>query len=108
MEANMMGLPKPDEDLKFPPNLDQVCLLSTIGKLLERVILEIIQRHVEGSSLLGVVQFEFRANPSTILRCMRLSDPVTFNFNAKMSTAAVFLDINEASDILRHPSLLHK
>jgi hypothetical protein len=37
---------------------------------------------------------------------MRLTNHVTLNFNNKMSTAAVFLDIEKAFDTLRHPGLL--
>jgi hypothetical protein len=50
----------------------------------------------------------FRANHNTTLQCMKLTDHVTLNFNNKMSTAAVFLDIEKAFDILWHPGLLYK
>jgi hypothetical protein len=39
---------------------------------------------------------------------MRLADHVTLNFNNKMSTAAVFLDIEKAFDTTWHPGLLYK
>jgi hypothetical protein len=39
---------------------------------------------------------------------MRLTDHVTFNFNNKTSTAAVFLDIEKAFDTTWHSGLLHK
>jgi hypothetical protein len=39
---------------------------------------------------------------------MRLTDHVTLNFNNKMSTAAVFLDIEKAFDTTWHPGLLYK
>jgi hypothetical protein len=43
--------------------------------------------------LLNANQFGFRARYNTTLQCMRLADHVTLNFNNKMSTAAVFFDI---------------
>jgi hypothetical protein len=39
---------------------------------------------------------------------MRLTDHVTLNFNNKMSTAAVFLDIEKAFDATWHHGLLYK
>jgi hypothetical protein len=39
---------------------------------------------------------------------MRLADLVTPNFNNNMSTAAVFLDIEKASDKIWHSDLLYK
>jgi hypothetical protein len=52
-------------------------LLSTTGELFEKVILKIAQRPTE----------------SITLQCMRLADLVTLNFNNKLFTAALFLDI---------------
>jgi hypothetical protein len=39
---------------------------------------------------------------------MRMTDHVTLHFNNKMSTAAVFLDIEKAFDTTWHPGLLYK
>jgi hypothetical protein len=48
------------------------------------------------------------ARHSTTLKCMRLTDHVTLNFNNKMSTATVFLYIEKAFDTTRHSGLLYK
>jgi hypothetical protein len=60
---------------KFSP----ISLLSTTGKLLEKVILNIVQRYTEERNLLNASQFGFRARHSTTLQCMRLTDHVTLN-----------------------------
>jgi hypothetical protein len=39
---------------------------------------------------------------------MKLTDYVTVHFNNKISTAAVFLDIEKAFDTTWHPDLLYK
>jgi hypothetical protein len=39
---------------------------------------------------------------------MRITDHVTLNFNNKISTVAVFLDIKKAFDITYHAGLLYK
>jgi hypothetical protein len=69
-----------------------------MGKLFEKVILKIVQRHIEERGLLNGRQFGFRACHGTTLQCMRVTDHVTVNFNNSMSTAAIFLDIEKAFD----------
>jgi hypothetical protein len=107
-EAKAITLLKPGNDPKFPQNLRLISLLSTTGKLFEKVILKIVQRHLEERDLLNVSQFDFHARHSTTLQCMRLTDHVTLNFNNNISTAAVFLDIEKAFDTTWHPGLLNK
>jgi hypothetical protein len=107
-EAKVITSPKPGKDPKFPQNLRLISLLSTTGKLFEKVILKLLQKHIEENGVLDVSQFGFRARHSTTLQCMRLTDQVILNFNNKMSTAAVFLDIEKAFDTTWHSGLLYK
>jgi hypothetical protein len=93
MEAKVLTLPKRGKDPKFPQNLHPISLLSTTGKLFEKIILHIVQKYTEEGTLLNASQFGFRACHSTTLQFMRLTDHVTLNFNNNMSTDAVFLDI---------------
>jgi hypothetical protein len=97
---------KPGKDPNFPQNLRPISLLSTTGKLFEKVILKILQKQINERDLLNASQFGFRARHSTTLQCMKLTDHVTLNFNNKMSTAAVFLDIEKAFDTTWHSGLL--
>jgi hypothetical protein len=83
---------------------DPIGLLSTEGK----VILNIVQRHIEEGGLLNGSQFDFCACQSTALQCMGLMDHVTLNDNKNMSMAEVFLDIKKAFDKTQHPGLLYK
>jgi hypothetical protein len=94
-EAKVIHFPKPGRDSKFPQDLCPISLVSTAGKLLEKVILKIVQK-IEERGLLNASQFGFRAGHSTALQCTRLSNHATPNFNKNMSTAAVFLDIEKA------------
>jgi hypothetical protein len=107
-EAKIITLPKPGKDPKFPQNLRPISLLPTRGKLFEKVIQKIVQKHIDKNNLLNASQFGFRARHSTTLQCMRLTDHITLNFNNNMSTAAVFLDIEKAFDTTRHPGRLYK
>jgi hypothetical protein len=107
-EAKTTTLPKPGKDPKISPNLHPISLLSTKGKLFEKLILKAIQKHTEERNLLNESQFGFRAYHSTTLQCMRLADRVILNFNNNMSTAAVILDIEKAFDTTWHCGLLYK
>jgi hypothetical protein len=74
----------------------------------EKVILKLVQKHIEERGLLNANQCAFRASHSTTLQCMKLTDHVTLNFNNKRSTAAVFLDIEQAFDTTWHYDLLYR
>jgi hypothetical protein len=80
-EEKVITLPKPGKDQKFPQNLRPISLLSITGKLFEKVILQLVQKHIEERCLLNASQFGFRARHSTTLQCTRLTDHVTLNFN---------------------------
>jgi hypothetical protein len=67
-EAKVMTLSKPSKDPRFPQNLGPISLLSTTGKLLKKVIHNIVQKCIEGTSLLNASQFGFRARHCTTLQ----------------------------------------
>jgi hypothetical protein len=106
--SKIIRLPKPIKDLKLPQNLRPISLLFSTGKLFEKVILKIVQRHAEERVLLNASQFGLRACHSTTLPYMRLMDHVTLNFNNKIFTAVVFLDNENAFDTIWHLGLLYK
>jgi hypothetical protein len=91
-------------DPKFP----QTNLLSTMDNLFKKVILKIIQRHIEARNLLNAIQFGFCTNHNTTLQCMKLTDHVIPNFNNKISAAVIFLNIEKAFVTVRHTGLLYK
>jgi retron-type reverse transcriptase len=107
-EAKIITLPKAGKDTKFPQNLRPISLLTTTGKLFEKVIQKIIQKHIDANNLLNANQFGFRASHSTTFQCVRLTDHITLNFNNNMSTAVVFMDIEKAFDTTWHTGLLYK
>jgi hypothetical protein len=104
----VVALLKPGKDPKFPQNIRPISLLSSMGKVFKKVIIEIVQRHIGERNLFNASQFGFRARHSTTLQCMRLADHVTINFKNNMSTAAAFLDIEKAFDTIWQPGLLYK
>jgi hypothetical protein len=66
-EAKVITLLKPSKNPKFPQNLCMFCLLSTTGKLFEKIILKILQRYIEERGLHNAGQFGFCAQHNMIL-----------------------------------------
>jgi hypothetical protein len=58
------------------------------------------QEHIEERGLLNASQFGSRARHSTTLRCIRLANHVTLDFNSNISMAAVFFDIKKVFEII--------
>jgi hypothetical protein len=81
--------------------------LSTTGKVFEKVVLKIVQSHIEERGVLNASQLGFHAHHSTTFQGMGLMDLVTLNCNSTMSMAAVFLDIGKALDATWHIGLLY-
>jgi hypothetical protein len=102
-EAKIISLPKPRKEPKLPQNVRPSSLLSTTGKLFEKLILRTIQKHIEERNLLKASQFGFRSDHSAPLQCKGLADHIN-----NMSTAAVLLDIKKAFDKTWHSGLLYK
>jgi hypothetical protein len=63
-EAKIITLLKHVKDYKFPLDLCPISLMSVTGKLFKKVILKIVQRHIEERGLLNASQFDFRARHS--------------------------------------------
>ena len=57
--AKLITLPKPGRDPKFPQNLRPISLLSTTGKLFEKIIYNIIQKHIDDRNLLNASSLDF-------------------------------------------------
>jgi hypothetical protein len=66
-EANVITLPKPCKDLKFPHNICMISLLFTTGDLFEKAIIKIVQRQVEEKNLLHVGLLGFNARHTRLL-----------------------------------------
>jgi hypothetical protein len=65
-EAKIITLPKAGKDPKFPPNLRPISLLSTTGKLFEKIVLKTIQKHDERRNLLNASQVSFGFEQITV------------------------------------------
>ena len=72
--AKIVMLPKPGKDPTIPDNLRPISLLPTLGKLLERIILENLKKEIFDKRVIPDYQFGFRNSHSTSLQLARLID----------------------------------
>jgi Reverse transcriptase (RNA-dependent DNA polymerase). len=107
-KADVVTIPKQGKDPKFPQNRRPISLLSCLGKVYEKIILERFKKFVFTNNLIPDEQFGFIPGCSTTHQLIRLMEYITSGFERKMTTVAVFLDINKAYDSTWHTGLIYK
>lgn len=83
-----------------------ISLLSSLGKLAERVITNRINPILE--QLIPDFQFGFRKKHGTTEQLIRLTDEIATGFNKGKYTGAILLDVAKAFDRVWHSGLLAK
>jgi len=78
--ARVISILKPGKDPALPSSYRPICLLETIGKLFEKILLIRILHVVNERGLLWNEQFGFRPKHSTSLHLARLVERKTRNF----------------------------
>lgn len=93
-------IPKPGKDHSEPKNYRPITLLSALGKILERLINEIITTYVEDKHLIPESQAGYRKNRSSQDQLYRLSEDASKAvINGTVSMATLF-DVEKAFDRL--------
>lgn len=106
--ARVIAIPKPNKCLTSATSYRPISLLSSVSKVLEKVLLKIIRDHVEIDHIIPDEQFGFRPNHCTTHQLYRIVQLVKRGFAMKKSTGMVILDIEKAFDTIWHEGLLHK
>ena len=86
-------------------NYRPISLLTTPGKILEKVVHTQMDSFLEEADLINVTQFGF----VKIIRAIaQLLNHVDSNLNKKTLTVALYIDFKKAFDCLQYPILLQK
>ena len=99
---------KPGKDPTDVTSYRPISLLSTISKILEKLISRQISIDTELNTWVPHHQFGFRKTHSTIQQCHRITHTVNTALEYKQYCTAAFLDISQAFDKVWHPGLLCK
>lgn len=106
--AVVIAIPKPNKDSTNASNYRPISLLPTLSKLLERLILNRIELHLENTRIIPDEQFGFKRGHSTNHQLVRLVREIRTNFARSKSSGMVLLDVEKAYDSVWQEAILHK
>ncbi|KAF2347088.1 Reverse transcriptase domain [Trinorchestia longiramus] len=99
---------KPGKDPEQVSSYRPICLLSCIGKLMERMIQRRLEYWVETNNLLLGEQAGFRRGKSTMDSLLIAKDFIANTFSRKQICVAVYLDLDGAYDSVWHEGIIYK
>ena len=89
-------------------NYRPISVLSSISKIIEKLLSFQIRDYFETNSLLTDCQFGFRTKRSTTDAINYIMERLYQNFNSRKITQGVFLDFSKAFDTINHEILVTK
>ena len=89
-------------------NFRPISLLSSINKIIEKVITNQIIDFLESNSLLGEYQYGFHRKRSCENTVYQLLSSINEADDMEMSTITIFCDLSKAFDTVHHERLLNK
>ena len=107
-ESIIIAIPKPGKLRSNPDNYRPIALTSCFGKIFERMVSKRLSYVFEKHSMLSKYQCGFRKNHSPVDQLVRLETDIRKGFKHRQHTAAVFLDIQKAYDMVHRPAVVHK
>lgn len=104
-EATIIPIKKPGKDSRDPTAYRPISLLSNMGKILERLILNRLKKF---DDRIPDTQFGFRHHRTTELQLATLIDEAMTSKIRGKTTAVATLDLEKAYDTLWHHGLIYK
>ncbi|XP_054074730.1 transcription factor ETV6 isoform X1 [Rissa tridactyla] len=91
-----------------PGNYRPVSLTSVPGKVMERLILDVISKHVEEQEVIGSGQHGFTKGKSCLTDLIAFSDVITGWLDEGRDVDVIYLDFSKAFDTVSHNILIRK
>lgn len=107
-ESKVIPIKNPNKPSDFPYSYRPISLLSSISKILEKVLKQKLTDFIEANNIVPPQQFGFRREHNTIHPLIRIKNLVKTNFNHQKSTGMVLLDVKAAFDSVWHDGLIYK
>ena len=93
-------------DKKLCDNYRPISLVSTIAKILEKIVATKLSNHLELNKLLHIHQFGFRKKLSTEHNLLHLTNYVSNALNEDDFCIGIFLDLKKAFHVVPHCILI--
>lgn len=98
---------KSKKDQAVPTSYRPICLLPTLGKLLEKIATKRLMYHLEKHNLLSKAQHGFRENRSCDTALNELRKATAQNYERGLYTNATAINITGAFDSVRWTDIIH-
>ena len=89
-------------------NWRPISIVPLIGKLMEKLCTNLLNKHLEINNILCDEQYGFRPKRSTSLAIFNYIKSITEEINRKKIVGAIYLDFDKAFDSINHDLLIHK
>jgi hypothetical protein len=89
-------------------NYRPISLLSTLSKLLEKIVCRQLVAHLEDNNLIYEHQYGFQHSKSTQHNLVQVINFINTALNDKKYAIGIFLDLKKAFDVCSHDILLRK
>lgn len=99
---------KPSKTADSPLSYRPISLLSSVSKILEKIIKEKLMKFIDTNEILPSQQFGFRTEHNTSQPLFKIRKLVKNNFSNAKSTGMILLDIKSAFDSVWHNGLIFK
>jgi Reverse transcriptase (RNA-dependent DNA polymerase) len=89
-------------------NFRPIAMLDVFSKIMEKIICNRLNVHLESNNILSNFQFGFRAGHSTVHPMLHFMNKITEALEKKEHVIAIFCDLCKAFDCCNHDILLSK
>ncbi|CAG4965395.1 unnamed protein product [Colias eurytheme] len=91
-----------------PVNYRPITLLSSIDKIVEKVISDQIHKFYNDNNIISTNQYGFQSGKSTNALLSDFTDTVNLNLNEKKHILVLFIDFSRAFETLDHEKLIYR